>query len=154
MGASLIYDPAMRSTSAGPDAFLLVFDTGDEIVETLRRFATSSGIQSAHFQGIGGLHHATIAYWNWDTKQYEDIAVDEQVEVMSILGNITRAGDGFKVHAHVVLGRRDGSTIGGHLKQGFVRPTAEVVVTAIPTAISRERDPKTELELIKLPPSS
>jgi uncharacterized protein len=141
---------AMRSTAAGPNAFLLVFDISDEIVETLRRFAGTSGMASAHFTGIGGLHRATIAYWNWDTKRYEDIAVEEQVEIMSIIGNITRSPTDLKVHAHVVLGRRDGSTIGGHLKEGFVRPTAELVVTAIPNAISRERDATTALDLIKL----
>jgi uncharacterized protein len=139
----------MRSTSAGPNVSLLVFDLGDEIVDTLRHFAETSGVASAHFYGIGGLHRATIAYWNWDTKQYEDIAVDEQVEIMSIIGNITRVEAGLKVHAHVVLGRRDGSAFGGHLKGGLVRPTAEVVVTAIPNAISRQRDPLSGLELIR-----
>lgn len=128
---------------------MLVFDIGDEIVESVRRFAESSRIASAYFTGIGGLERATIAYWNWDTKRYEDIPVDEQVEIMSITGNVTRVPAGLKVHAHVVLGRRDGSTIGGHLKEGSVRPTAELVLTAIPNAIPRERDATTGLDLIK-----
>ncbi len=127
----------------------LVFDIGDEIVQTLQTFVETSAMQSAHLYGIGGLERATIAFWNWETKQYEDIAVREQVEILSLMGNITRVADGFKVHAHVVLGRRDGSTIGGHLKVGLVRPTAEVVLTVIPQAIRRERDSLTGLDLIR-----
>lgn len=139
----------MRSINAGEHSFLLVFDIGDEIVQTLQAYGDKFAPQSAHFYGIGGLERATLAYWNWDTKQYEDIAVGEQVEILSIGGNVTHAPSGIKVHAHVVLGRRDGSTIGGHLKAGFVRPTAEVVWTIIPPTIKRERDAVTGLDLIR-----
>src|SRR5436305_2699283 len=95
---------------------LLVFDTGDEVLATLQQFIKEQQIPSAWFQAIGAFESSVIAYWNWETKQYEDIAVDEQVEVLALSGDATAA----KIHAHVVLGRRGGETIGGHLKRGIV----------------------------------
>src|SRR5436309_2497929 len=101
---------------------LLVFDPGDEVIATLQQYIAEDKILSAWFQAIGAFERSVIAYWNRETKQYEDITVDEQVEVLALSGNVNRT----KVHAHVVLGRRDGSTLGGHLKRGTVFPTLEM----------------------------
>jgi len=124
---------------------LLVFDIGDEVLTTLQHFITEQRIPSAWFQAIGAFETSVIAYWNRETKKYEDIAVDEQVEVLSLSGNATRT----KIHAHVVLGRRDGSTLGGHLKRGIVYPTLEMQLTTFDHEIVRQRDEATGLDLIK-----
>jgi predicted DNA-binding protein with PD1-like motif len=127
---------------------VLVFAPGDEVIETLRQFASEHVTTSAFFHAIGAFSSATVAFWNPATKEYEDIAVDEQVEVLSIAGNLTRIDTGFKVHAHAVLGHRDGSTVGGHVKRGVVYPTLEMIVTLTHDAIHRERDDATGLDLI------
>ena len=63
------------------------------------------------------------------TKRYQDIPVNEQVEVLMLAGDIAWKEDGEPViHAHVVVGRQDGSTRGGHLKKAIVRPTLELVL--------------------------
>jgi predicted DNA-binding protein with PD1-like motif len=36
------------------------------------------------------------------------------------------------LHAHTVLGRRDGSTKGGHLLEGIVRPALAMILTETP----------------------
>lgn len=140
----------MQSTPLSDQRALLVYAPGDPAVETLQRFAADRKIASAFFQAIGGFESATIAYWNREAKEYEEIGVGEQVEVLSMLGTITRSGDGWKTHAHVVLGRRDGSTIGGHLREGVVYPTLEVVVTMSATVVMRKKDAETQLELIAI----
>ena len=104
-----------------------------------------------HFQAIGAVEKAIVAYWNWDSKLYEEIPVDEQVEVISLLGNLTRdESGGPKVHAHVTLGKRDGSVVSGHLVSGVVRPTLELVLTLSDVDIRRRKDPETGLTLIDL----
>jgi len=124
-------------------SFLLVFDKGDDVLATLRAFAASQAIRGASFVALGAFRSATIAYWNPATKEYEQIAVDEQVEVLSLAGNL-----GNKIHAHVTLGRRDGSTLGGHLIAATVFPTLEMTVVAYDEAIVRETDEETALSLI------
>ena len=128
---------------------VLVLDTGDEVIETLQRFASEHVTTSAFFHGLGAFQEATIAWWNPESLQYEDIAVNEQVEVLSIHGNLTRVRDGFKVHAHTVLGTRGGATVGGHVKRGVVHPTLELYLAITEEAIHRERDQATGLDLIR-----
>src|ERR1044072_4171316 len=118
---------------------VLVFDKGDEVLETLQKFINDQHIPSAWFQAIGAFEKSVIAYWNRETKKYEDIAVDEQVEVLALSGNVTPK----KTHAHVVLGRRDGSTIGGHLKRGIVYPTLELHLARVEQELVRTRDEET-----------
>ena len=127
---------------------VLVLDTGDEVIATLQRFASEHVTTSAFFHGLGAFREATVAWWNPESLQYEDIAVNEQVEVLSIHGNLTRVRDGFKVHAHTVLGKRGGATIGGHVRRGIVHPTLELYLAITDDAIHRERDEATGLDLI------
>lgn len=124
----------------------LVFDIGDEFVKTLSEFAERDGIEGASFVGIGGVREATIAYWRWGTKQYEERVVAEQAEVVSITGSISRAGDEFRVHPHVVLSLSDCSTVGGHLVRAIVRPTLELSIRRT-TKLERRLDSITGLWL-------
>jgi uncharacterized protein len=53
-----------------------------------------------------------------------------------------------------VLGTRDGTTRGGHLIEGYVRPTLELIVDEVPAHLRRRYDPDTGLALIALEDSS
>jgi predicted DNA-binding protein with PD1-like motif len=139
---SKAFDPARQRD------FLLVLDGGDDVMASLIAFAQQNGITGASLHGIGAFARATVAYWNKETKEYEEIAVGEQVEVLSIAGSLATAGDEIKVHAHVALGRRDGSTIGGHLLRATVFPTLEVFITDTGARLTREKDPATGLMLL------
>jgi len=130
--------------------FLLVFETGEDPLVQLRAFAEAREIRGAHITGIGAFSRAEVAFWRPETKQYEPIAVGEQVEVLALSGNISRMDGKPRVHAHVVLGRPDGSTVGGHLLNAYVRPTLELFVSEWPADIIRRVDPATDLPLLAL----
>jgi predicted DNA-binding protein with PD1-like motif len=131
--------------------FAVVFDTGDEVHAGLMQFATEHRPRSAHFTAIGAFRRATLAYFDWPTKQYKELPVEEQVEVLTLAGDIAWKDDGEPVvHAHVVVGRADGSTRGGHLKRAVVRPTLEVVLVEYPKHLERRHDPETGLTLIRV----
>lgn len=145
----------MKSTqihaAGGQRTFALVFDTGDEAMAGLKQFAQEQQLSAAQFTAIGAFQRATLAYFDWETKQYQKIPIDEQVEVLSLAGDVSEESDGQpKVHAHVVVGRRDGSTRGGHLLEGYVRPTLEVILTESPAHLRRRHDPGSGLSLIAL----
>ena len=139
----------LLSSSGGRRTMVLVFDIGDEVAEGLTAFATEHGLTGASLTAIGALREATLGYWNWETKQYERIEIGEQVEVVSLSGNIAAGPGGEpKLHAHVVLAKRDGSAHGGHLLRGIVRPTLEVVLTELPAELHRRTDQATGLALL------
>jgi len=135
----------VRSHQLSLETRLLIFDKGDELLAEVQRYVREEKIAFAWFQAIGAFETSTIAYWNRDTKQYEDIAIDEQVEVIALSGNVIPS----KVHAHVILGRRDASTVGGHLKRGIVFPTVEMQLWITDHEITRVRDEETGLDLIR-----
>ena len=137
-------------TNGGIRHFIIVFDTGDEAVAGLVRFAAEQQVSHATFHGLGAFERATIAYFNLSTNEYEKTPIDEQVEVMSLIGNIALLDGKPKLHAHVVVGKRDLTAHGGHLMEGHVRPTLEVSLTAFDRNIVRTTDAATTLPLIDI----
>lgn len=129
----------------------LIFDRDDEVMEQLAIFARENALTASHFTGIGAFAGATLGFFDWSSKQYERIEIAEQVEVLSLVGDITVEQGEPKVHAHVVLGKRDGSAHGGHLIGARVRPTLEVMLTESPRHLYRRFDPVSGLALISLP---
>lgn len=139
----------MRSREAkAVREFLLILDKDDDLQPALLAFAKENRVGAASFYGIGALSGATIAYWNRDRQVYEEIAVNEQVEVVSMTGNLAPSADGTKMHAHIVLGKRDGSAVAGHFLRGTVFPTLEVFLTEREVRVERKKDPATGLWLL------
>jgi uncharacterized protein len=140
-----------RQISEQPRSYALVFSTGDELAKGLKDFATEQALADASFKAIGALGAVKLAWFNPQTKKYQ-ISVDlkEQVELLSMIGDVAQHEGRPIVHAHVVVGRSDGTTAGGHLLEASVRPTCEVFLTESPVELSKALDPETGLLLIKL----
>ncbi len=128
----------------------LILDRGDEVMSSLQRFAAEHSLTASRVTAIGAFESAVLGYFNWDSKEYERIPIDEQVEVLSLVGDIALDGDQPKVHAHVVLGRRDGGAIGGHLLEARVRPTLELMLVESPAHLKRVCDPVSGIPLIRI----
>jgi predicted DNA-binding protein with PD1-like motif len=136
---------------AGQATWVMVLETGDEAIDCLTRFAGEAGLDAASFTAIGAFERATLAFFDWELKEYLPIPVEEQVEVASLSGDITLGPDGQPaVHVHAVLGRRDGSALAGHLKAGVVRPTLELVLTESPGALRKRVDAESGVALIRV----
>jgi uncharacterized protein len=133
----------------GRRSFAVILETGDEAMQSLRTVADQLGMDGAHFTAIGAFSEVTLGYWEWTTKTYKRIPVHEQVEVLALTGNIAIAPDGTRqIHAHIVIGKADGTAHGGHLLEGRVRPTMELMLTELPKHLRRRIDPHTGLPLL------
>jgi len=130
--------------------FALVFATGDEVCDGLLAFARRQPVTAASFTAIGALQHTVVGYFDRDRREYTHITFDDQVEVLTMSGNIGIGPDGPAVHAHLVVGRSDGTAHGGHLIRAIVRPTLELIVTETPAQLRRRLDPATGLALIDI----
>ncbi len=136
--------------SDGQRTFAVILETGDEVMDCLQRFVASEGVTAAQLTAIGALSDARLAYFDWASRKYQPIPVNEQVEVASLVGDVAVGPDGKPaVHAHAVLGRRDGTAMAGHLQQAHVRPTLEVIVTESPAHLCKRLDPESGLALIR-----
>jgi uncharacterized protein len=134
----------------GQRTFLLVFDTGEEAMGGLSEFARGQSLSAAQLTGIGAFSDVLLGYFDWQAKEYARIPVGEQVEVVSLLGDVALEDEEPVVHAHVVVAHSDGRASGGHLLSGRVRPTLEVVLTESPAHLRKRHDANTGLALIAL----
>jgi len=138
------------SEAAGTQTFVLVFNTGDEVTKGLLEFARAQKLEAAALTGIGAFQSVTLGYFELQKRDYKRIAINEQVEVVSLVGNVAIGDEGPKLHAHVVVGKSDGTAHGGHLIEARVRPTLEIVLIETPAHLRRRSDPATGLALIDL----
>jgi predicted DNA-binding protein with PD1-like motif len=141
-----------RLIGAQPDGvkfYVLVLHEGDEVATGLARFAREQAIANAHFVAIGAVRAPQVAWFDPSRGEYRSIARQDQMEVLTLSGDVALGTDGQPVvHAHVVLGDHDGSAWGGHLLSATVSPTLEVYVTSFPTPLHKRLDPATKLQLI------
>lgn len=136
-----------------PVTYAVALETGEEVMATLARFIREHEVETASLTAIGAFSGAVLGYFDWQTKRYKRIPVEQQVEVLSLIGDVAVAEDGPALHVHAVLGRSDGSTVGGHLLSATVRPTLEVILVQPPSYLRKRRDPVSGLALIVANPS-
>jgi predicted DNA-binding protein with PD1-like motif len=134
-----------------PRTYVLIFDTGDELAAGLRRFASEQKMAGSSFKAIGAFSSVKLAWFNWEKKKYEtSVSLDEQLELLSLIGDVAQKDGEPQVHAHAVVGRRDGRAYGGHLMEATVRPTCEVILTESPSKLLKQIDPESGIALIRL----
>jgi predicted DNA-binding protein with PD1-like motif len=130
--------------------YVVVCDPGDEAVAALTQFARAEDLEAASIAAVGAFEHAVVGWFDRAAKDYRRIAVDEQCEVLSLLGDVAEGQDGPILHMHTVLGLSDGTTRGGHLLEGKVFPTLEVVVTETAAELRKIMRPDLGIAVIDL----
>ena len=139
-----------KTLNPSPRVYALIFDTGEEAVAGIQDFAADNQLTASQVSAIGAVQAATLGYFDWEQKNYRYIEVPEQLEVLSLNGDIALNQGKPMLHAHAVFGRSDGSTCGGHLMRVTVRPTLEVILMETPGYLLRELDAQTGLPLIRV----
>jgi uncharacterized protein len=136
---------------AGTETRVAILTSEEEAFTTLTKFANDAGITAASLTAIGAFERATVGWFDFEKKTYKKIEIAQQCEVLSAIGDIA-VGDNGKasLHVHVVLGLSDGTTRGGHLLEGWVRPTLEVVLIDTPAHLRRKKKSGLGIALIDL----
>jgi predicted DNA-binding protein with PD1-like motif len=134
----------------GQRTFAVVLQTGEEVMASLQKFVAVQNISAAQLSAIGAFSDLVLMYFDWEEKNYLRLPVNEQVEVASMLGDVAQAPSGEpSLHIHLVVGKRDGSALAGHLGEGQVRPTLEVIITESPAHLHKFKDAESGLALIR-----
>src|ERR1700731_4117516 len=105
-----------RQIDQSPKTLILVFDTVDELAKCLLEFAEQKRLSAASFKAVGAHSSLRLGWFSWESKKYEpSVTLDEQVELLSLIGDVALNEGKPIVHAHAVIGKKDGSAHGGHL---------------------------------------
>lgn len=140
----------LLAESDGRRTFAVTLETGEEAVAGLTAFATELGLGTSQVTAVGGFQRVRLGYFDAQTSGFRENQVNEQVELLSMVGNIADSAEGTpKLHAHVVLGCSDATTRGGHLIEAVVRPTLEAIIEETPAHLKRQLDAKTGLVLLQ-----
>ena len=138
----------LLSENDGVKNYAIVLAKGDEVMSGLTDFARQNKVRSASFTAIGAFSHATVAWFDDSRKEFKLNPITQQVELVSMIGNITLVNDQPAVHTHAAVASSDGTVRGGHVINAFVFPTLEVFMSAYPTPLHKELDEATGLKLI------
>ena len=130
--------------------YVTVLDPGEEAVAVLSGFARDQKLTAAQVTAVGAFELATVGWFDRSARKYQPISVDEQCEVLSLLGDVAVGSDGPQLHLHAVLGLSDGTTRGGHLLSGLVWPTLEVIIREAPAELRKTDHPELGIALIDL----
>jgi hypothetical protein len=130
--------------------YAVILESGEEVMEQLIAFAKKEKVSISQFTAIGAFSDTVVGFFDFSIKDYKKIPLKEQMEVLTLNGDITLFNDQYKIHAHVILGKEDGRAYGGHLLKATVHPTLEIILNESPAWLRRETDAETGLALIKI----
>jgi predicted DNA-binding protein with PD1-like motif len=134
--------------------YVLRLETGEEIQETLRSFAEHVELKGAFYQGIGSLSRAELCFYRPQEMRVERAFIEEEHELIFLMGNLSILDDMPTPHSHVSLSDRNHRTIAGHLLSGFVSVTAEILVTVLDLPLTRTEDPLLKFKVLSPPKPS
>jgi predicted DNA-binding protein with PD1-like motif len=140
----------MKVGKLNQTAYLLRLEKGEEVITTLKSFLQEQKIDNAKFEGIGSIENPTLAHYRVDSKKYSEKRVEGIFEVTAFLGNVALFEQEPLIHAHITLGDEEMHTFSGHLVEGTVSATLEVVITTFPTNYEKTFDEEIGLKLWQL----
>ncbi len=140
----------MLFSRLGPGRFIIRLEKGDDTLASIKRFAEANRIGAALFEGIGSLNTAKLGHYDFATKEYKYEVFREDLEILSLSGNISVMNRKPLPHAHVTLGKRDFSVIGGHLDDGSSANMVEIGLVTLPGKLAKSRDDEVGLNLLQL----
>ncbi|MFW9794182.1 MAG: PPC domain-containing DNA-binding protein [Candidatus Thorarchaeota archaeon] len=127
-------------------------EPGEDVLETIETVAAEYEVKSGQVSLIGAISGAKLGYFHLEANEYRDFFVDEDVEVVSCMGNISTLHGKPMVHAHMIVADEAGKCYGGHLMRGCkVSVTIELVIIETATELTRSRDDRTGLNLLNIP---
>lgn len=130
--------------------YAIILESGEEVMEKIEVFARELNLSAAHFTAIGAFSEVIVGFFDFSIHDYKRIPINQQVEVLVLTGVITLYKNEHKIHAHVVLGKEDGTAHGGHLIKATVHPTLEIILNESPAYLKRKMDETLGIPLIKI----
>ena len=130
--------------------YIVSIDNHTEIADALLSFCSEMGIKSGSISGIGAIDSMTLRFFNPATKKYVDRQFNEQMEIASLLGNVSTLDGKTYLHLHIVAGRSDYSTLGGHLLSARLSGAGEFFVEDFGENVERAYSEEIGLNIYKL----
>jgi predicted DNA-binding protein with PD1-like motif len=130
--------------------YILRLQKGEEIITSLRSAFEHTELKGVFFFGLGVGENLVLGYFDARRKTYIKKLFAGEYEFTSFAGNIARHGRDCIVHCHVTITDREFHAFGGHLFQGTVPATCEIVMLPLRRTLRRKLDTTTGLKLLDM----
>jgi predicted DNA-binding protein with PD1-like motif len=140
----------MIYTQLGTDKYVMRLESGDDILQSVRQFATAKRLGAGLIEGIGSLSKVKLGHYDFKTKQYRYETFEDDLEILNLSGNIASMNRQPVPHVHVTLGRRDFSVIGGHLDEGSSANMVEIGIWKLAGKLLKSKDEELGLNVLQL----
>lgn len=91
---------------------------GKDLLESLADFCHDNQVKCGVVNVVGSVSNATVGFYDQTKKKYDKKVINEEMELLSLSGNISIQDNRPIVHAHVILSGKDYNAVGGHLFPG------------------------------------
>jgi predicted DNA-binding protein with PD1-like motif len=132
------------------NVYAVRLSVGEDVLTALNELCQKEDIKFAHVEGLGAVSKATVGFYSKSDKKYFSKTFDEPMEIVSLLGNITRKDDKPYLHIHASFSGRDCNVVGGHLNEAIIGVTAEIFVTVIDGEMNRKVHPVTGINVFDI----
>ena len=131
----------MRYTALSNGRYFLRLDPGDELVASLRQFATESEIRGGFIQGLGSTSHLVLGFLDPESGEYVKRTFDEPMEVGSLSGTISFdvAEDRPFIHLHGVFAPLELLAYTGHVHEARTGAVMEVYIATFDAKLERHQ---------------
>ena len=130
--------------------YIVRLDVGEEVITTLKQFCIDNGIESGSVMGIGAIRNVRISYFDMAKRDYLDKEISEDLELTSLMGNISTMDGAAFLHLHVTLSDSDFNVFGGHLSAGIISATGEIFIDTQEGKLEKKFYPETGFRLLAL----
>jgi uncharacterized protein len=130
--------------------FLVRFEVGDVLPQTLVAVSQEQGWKSGSLSGIGGVQEVVLGYYDLAAREYVKIPVEGIVELVSLAGNLSSVDGAPFWHLHAAVAGRDGRLYGGHLINLRVAITLECWIDPTDLSVERKYEDACGLKLMNL----
>jgi len=130
--------------------FIIRLERDEEIVSSITTAAKRFRIRGAFFFGLGVGKDLVLGYYDPHKKKYIKKVFQGEYEFTSLSGNIAYLDNDCIVHCHVTITNQNFEAFGGHLFQGTVPATCEIIVLPLSRSLKRAPDRLTGLKLLDI----
>lgn len=120
--------------------YVLRLDPGEEIIASIAQFAQETGVELASVQAIGACNQVEYGLYNLETQEYHLNTKEEDLELVSLIGNINTMDGEHYSHFHATFADQAGHVWGGHLNKAVISATGEFMIHTIQGNVDREKN--------------
>ena len=129
--------------------YVIRLEKGEEIVSSIKDLCVKENIKLGSLSGIGAVNKVTAGLFKTGEKKYVSRTYEEDMEIVSLGGNVSRMNGETYLHFHISVANEAGEVRGGHLTEAYISATGELVLTEIEGTVDREYSGGIGLNLFK-----